>query len=153
KLLDLNAPQVIIDNERRMLQEAEERPSLGLVEERDVWADTTEAVPDLENYSIVAARLERQRQLRSLRGVQAYDDDESGYGGPSAVVALVNAEVRLARAAFPDRPLYVVKADLRDFYASIPHDVLLTLLRRLGVGEAERAFFARFLAPPLAADG
>jgi hypothetical protein len=153
KLLDLNAPQVIIENERRMLQAAEQHHGLGLVEERDVWADTTEVIPDLESSSIVAARLERQRQLRSLLGGQAYDDEENGYGGASAVVALVNAEVRLARATFPDRPLYVVKADLRDFYASIPHDVLLTILRRLGVGEADRAFFARFLAPPLAADG
>ena len=62
---------------------------------------------------------------------------------------LVHAEVQLARAAYPDRPLYVVKVDLRDFYPSIPHDVVLTVLRRLGLPEAHLAVFARYLAPPL----
>src|SRR5690606_4254389 len=59
------------------------------------------------------------------------------------------AEVQLARAAYPDRPLYLVKLDLRDYYPSIPHDVVLDILRRLGVPEAHLGVFARYLAPPL----
>ncbi len=87
-----------------------------------------------------------QRVLRSLHVGSDYD---GGYGGINRAVLLVNAEVRLARAAFPERPLYVVKADLLDYYSSIPHDVVMTMLRRLGLAVPDLAFFARFLAPPL----
>ena len=76
-------------------------------------------------------------------------DYEGDYGETNLAVMLVHAEVQLARAAYPDRPLYVVKVDLRDFYPSIPHDVVLSILRRLGLPEAHLAVFARYLAPPL----
>ena len=80
-------------------------------------------------------------------------DYEGDYGETNQAVLLVHAEVQLARAAYPDRPLYVVKVDLRDYYPSIPHDVVLGILRRLGVPEAHLAVFARFLAPPLRSGG
>jgi hypothetical protein len=152
KLLELNAPQVIIDNERRMLRIAEEAFGLGAADGPDSWEPGTPAAAP-EPVSVAAQRAESQRRLRSLDPRGGYDD---GYGGTVAeVVRLVHAEVRLARAAFPDRPLYVAKLDLRDFYASIPHGVLLTVLRRLGVDGGDLEFFARFLAAPLggAADG
>jgi hypothetical protein len=56
------------------------------------------------------------------------------------------------RAAFPDQPLYLVKIDLQDYYPSIPHDVLLTVLQRFGLTERDLAFFSRFLAPLITDD-
>jgi hypothetical protein len=53
------------------------------------------------------------------------------------------------RAAYPDRPIFVVKIDLEDFYASIPHDVLQTIMRCLGAEEADITFISRLLAPAL----
>lgn len=83
---------------------------------------------------------------------ESYDGDTT-QSVANPVIRFVNAEVRLARAVFPDRPLYVIKADLRDFYARIPHDAILTILERLGVAETDRQFFARFLTPPLHSNG
>lgn len=152
KLLELGAPEVILMNERRMLQTAEQMVSFGASERLDPWkADddapgSSGAVP--EGGSVVYLRAERQLELRSLWGAGAGDYD-GDYGNANQAVALVHAEVQLAREAYPDRPLYVVKLDLRDFYPSIPHNVLLSILRRLGVPEAHRTLFARYLAPPL----
>ena len=152
KLRELNAPEVLLENERRMLRQAEQLAGLGLFEEGDVWdeEDSAGAPAEPESGSVIEARAKAQGDLRTFRAQLDYDG-ESGAG--NAAVLLVGAEVRLARAAFPDRPLYVVKADLQDYYAGIPHDVLLGVLQRLGVAEADRAFIARFLAPPLQGSG
>jgi len=64
-------------------------------------------------------------------------------------VQFFHAEIQLARAAFPDQPLHVVKIDLKDFYPSLPHDVVLTVLEKVGVPARDRQFFQRFLSPPL----
>src|SRR5205807_321066 len=135
-----------------LLRDAELAVGLGAAGGPGPWEPETPAAAP-ESQSVVAHRAEFQRRIRGLDPRGGYDD---GYGGPLArVVLLVNAEMRLARAAFPDRPLYVVKVDLRDYYASIPHGVLLTVLRRLGVDGGDLDFFTRFLAAPLAgaADG
>src|SRR5262245_64234164 len=58
----------------------------------------------------------------------------------------VEKEVRLAHALHPDRPLYVVQADLRDFYPSLSHDLVLEVLKWLGVTERWLSFFRKFLA-------
>ncbi|SIO05471.1 hypothetical protein SAMN05444166_2222 [Singulisphaera sp. GP187] len=61
---------------------------------------------------------------------------------------MVHAEVQLARAAYPNRPLYVIKVDLQDYYLSLPHNIQ----HRLGPSKTDLSFFARFLAPPLRSD-
>jgi hypothetical protein len=148
KLLQLDAPQVIIENERRMLRQAMEIANLGSEDEDKTWEDTgPAAAAEPESDSVV---VQRAAYRRSLREVHAGGDYGDGYGGDvNRAVVLVNAEVQLARAAYPDRPLYVVKLDLQDYYPSIPHAVLLSVLERLGVEEADRVFVARFLAPPV----
>src|SRR4051795_7081325 len=40
--------------------------------------------------------------------------------------------------------LYVVEIDLRDFYSSLSHELILEVLRRLGVPERWCAFFGKF---------
>ncbi|QJX00407.1 reverse transcriptase domain-containing protein [Frigoriglobus tundricola] len=73
---------------------------------------------------------------------------ETGYAGVGQMdlLSCVEREVRFARAAFPDRPCYVAQADLRDFYPSLPHALVLDVLGHLGVPEKWLAFFAKFLA-------
>jgi hypothetical protein len=159
KLIDLNAPEVILENARRQVRQAEQMVGLNFLEEIDVWeedlpspnsgsrAAAERAVQTPENGSVVQTRAAYQLRLRSLH---AGDDYGEEYGGDvNRAVLLVHAEIQLARAAFPDRPLYVVKIDLQDFYASIPHDVLRTILQRLGFSQGELEFCARFLTPPL----
>jgi hypothetical protein len=65
------------------------------------------------------------------------------------LLLLVNAEVRLARAASPDQPFHVVQTDLRDYYLRIPHAVVLFLAEQLGFPERWLAFFRKFLAVPV----
>lgn len=65
------------------------------------------------------------------------------------LLLLVNAEVRLARAAHPDQPFHVVQTDLRDYYLRIPHAVALFLAERLGFPERWLAFLRKFLAVPV----
>lgn len=160
RLRELNAPKIIIDNERQLLAEAEAQlrasgPNLSTTEPGDVWdprsrpgRDATDATDnDLPHGQSVLAQ--RRRHLVRLHEVTMADQYDHDMFFP--VVALVNAEIKLARAAFPDRPLYLVKLDLRDYYPSIPHDLLLTILGTLGVCQAELDLVAKFLAMPLAA--
>lgn len=150
KLMDLNAPDVITENERRMLRMAEESKGWGLLQSPDLCAP--DETGEETTGSVALLRSEHQQSLRSFSATDDYDDN---YGGQvTRVVSLVNAEMRLARAAFPERPLHVVKVDLRDYFASIPHDLLDTLLQRLGLADSDLDFFRRFLTPPLrSADG
>lgn len=151
KLLDLGSPEVILANERRMLRIAEQMVGLGSTEEATPWAEAGAsggAAPAPEGGSVVLTRARHQATLRGLRGAGG-GDYEGDYGETNPAILLVHAEVQLARAAYPDRPLYVVKVDLKDYYTSIPHDVMLSILRRLGVPEAHLGVFARYLAPPL----
>jgi hypothetical protein len=62
---------------------------------------------------------------------------------------LVHAEVQSLRAAFPERPLFVAKLDIGDYFPSVPHDVILTMLAGCGLRPADLAFFERFLQVPL----
>ena len=69
------------------------------------------------------------------------------------LLLFVNAEMRLASAAFPDRPPVVVQTDLRDYYLRVPHAVVDFLLENLGFPESWRGFFRRSLAVPVRRDG
>jgi hypothetical protein len=144
KLLELNAPDVIIENERRMLREVEERVDLGWYEPADPW-DGSPTVPAADEpvKGVAARRASEQADLRdsNLRGYY-------GDYGVNPMVSLVNAEVLTLRAAFPDRPLFVAKLDVKDYFASIPHPVLAAMLRGLGLPQSGLDAVGRFLAVP-----
>jgi hypothetical protein len=145
KLLELKAPPVIIENEERMLRQQEDKIDLGWYEPIDPWDGTPVIPPDRKVGGIVAVRAGLQAGLRH---------DSAGYYayGANAMVHLVHAEVQTLRAAFPDKPLYIAKLDLRDYFASIPHEVLLTLVRGLGLGDKEADAIRRFLEVPYLID-
>jgi hypothetical protein len=153
KLQSLNAPQVIIENERRQLERARQMAFLGLPDEGGGWdAEDTPSVSEVEEFAFKSIRQERWEQLTRMRTLRVGGDYDGGeYGEQTTTLQLLHAEIQLARTAFPDRPLHVVKIDLKDFYPSIPHDVLLTILQKCGVPQRDRQFFERFLSPPLLA--
>jgi hypothetical protein len=99
---------------------------------------------------IAGARLRQQadRFLASLPG-DAGGDGGAGYNAYALLDLFlgVEREVRFARALNPDRPLFVVQADLRDYYPSLSHELVLEVLRHLGVPPRWLAFFGKFLAP------
>jgi hypothetical protein len=64
----------------------------------------------------------------------------------------VCAEIRFHQAAFPNRPLHVVRSDVRDFYPRIPHAALLRLLERIGMPDLWRDFLGRYLRIPIRAE-
>jgi hypothetical protein len=70
-----------------------------------------------------------------------------GYGGNALEdqLRLLQADIRLFRTAFPDRPLHVVRTDLRDFYPRLSHALLLNVLERFGGPAVWRDFLARYL--------
>lgn len=156
RLLELEAPEVIVDNERRMLKNP---AGLHLMLDANIWLNRDDAQARAadqrhfygEGRSIYTQRAEMQDHLRDFDHFAAYGSGRDGDapGGMASALLLVNAEMRLARAAFPDHPLFVAKCDLRDYYASLDHAVLLTILARLGVGERDLAFFRRWLHVPV----
>lgn len=161
KLLDLNAPEVIMMNERRMLAETAD---LGHAQETLIWDElawnqpwselSQEEQMDLltEGTSIRSQRINSLFEpMRNFPLSTSYDGggSEEYEGGFGLMVALVNAELQLARAAFTERPVAILKTDLRNFYPTLPHDLLLTILREIGLTESQLQFFARFLSLPL----
>ncbi len=101
----------------------------------------------IEYGSVLTRRqtLRRKLQARNQQGGYRASGDQPLL----QAIQWVQAEIQLARAAFPDEPLYVLKADLADFYPSLPHALLLTLLAACGLTPDQQAFFARWLAVPL----
>jgi hypothetical protein len=91
----------------------------------------------------------RQQAQRFLAGLPARDGRNSNYNGYALLDLLltVEKEIRFAQAAYPDRPLYVVQADLRDYYPSLSHELILEVLRQLGVPQRWLSFFSKFLEP------
>jgi hypothetical protein len=155
RLLELGAPEVILQNERRMVAQSWGVHLTGGV---DLWAETATAAAELsadapleeqlqywgESSSIFEQRASMQNQLRGFEHFDGYQDEEQT-GGMDPTLTLINAEITLARAAFPDRPLYVTKVDLRSYYPSLPHEVILNLLARFGLAPADLEFFRRCL--------
>src|SRR5579859_6044620 len=132
-------------------------------EEVDIWGQEQERrIFSLENprlirYTSITAI--RARYKQSLREIQRA---ASGYGmhqrqqtpnAMSTTLLLINAEIMLARAAFADQPLYILKVDLKDYYPSISHELIVTLLQHCGIPQIHLNFFRTFLAPPLQHDG
>lgn len=64
-------------------------------------------------------------------------------------IMFINAEVQVGRRAFPGHPLFVLKLDIEDFYPTIPHDAILTILKRLNIPSVYYDFFERYIALPV----
>ncbi len=150
KLKELNAPDVIIQNGYRMLKEAKERIGLGVgvVEPWSQYDPGADATVEPATNSIFMQREHRQAEIRDSVSNRGY----GVYGGGNPLIALVNAEIRALRHAFPDVPLYVMKVDLQDFYPSIPHSLISKILERLGIEHRRVAFVERFLQLPMRRD-
>jgi len=102
--------------------------------------------------------LQQRRTLKALLGaledVDLYGGDEDDeMGGPELAAAWIHAEIQLARAAFPDQPVYVIKVDFKDYYASLPHDALLAILARFGLSRDGLDFFRTYMRIPLQRPG
>lgn len=146
-LNDLGAPEVITFNERRMLKLEQERICLSWYEETDPWTSQPVVREGEPVRGIVVSRATQQGELR--------DAAQMGYGygeGTNAMVLQVHAEIQTLRAAFPNRPLHVVKLDIRDYFASVPHATLLRMLRGLGMTVDGMNFAECFLAIPYLID-
>ncbi len=103
-------------------------------------------------------RQRRGQFLDTLYEFETGDGYASGKGTSrmDAALTLLNAEIALRNAAFPKRPLYVAKLDVKDFAPSLSHNLLLMILARLGLPERDLAFFRRYLRAPMlpaASDG
>lgn len=106
-----------------------------------------------ERGSILDQRASILQKLRDLNQLNGYSNEEyQTISIMETALMLIHAEIQIARAAFPKQPLYVVKIDLKDFYPSLSHEVLLTTLARFGVQERELDFFKRFLRIPIQDD-
>lgn len=121
---------------------------------RDIWAkQEDEEVFDMalrqgEDGSIFQQRAEMQSKLRDIRPLDAYQQEPYSHNMQTALI-LINAEIELARAAFPEQSLFVVKVDLQNFYPSISHDLLQYVLGKIGLSDSDLRFFERFMRPPL----
>ncbi|HYF65737.1 MAG TPA: reverse transcriptase domain-containing protein [Herpetosiphonaceae bacterium] len=122
----------------------------------DIWRPlarpaAADSAAQLERYggtsSIFAARAGQIKKLRDWTRLGDYDGDYEH--NLDVALQLINAEVRLGAQAFPDRPIYVLKTDFREYYASLNHEFVLDCLRRIGLQPEQIAFFAQYLAVPL----
>jgi hypothetical protein len=112
------------------------RAEAPLVEQLRYWG---------EAHSIYAMREAQQSKLRDLSRLHDYSDRHLDESSLDEALGFVHAEIELARAAHPDRPLYVIKVDLKDYYPTLPHDLLLSILSRFGLTERELGFMRRYL--------
>ncbi|MEU8004282.1 reverse transcriptase domain-containing protein [Catellatospora sp. NPDC049111] len=153
----LNVPKSVTDGEQQFAGSAGRQSDpetipwiadLGTARDPQARAGFEFIHDDPYRKSVLAQRRAHLDKLHEVTAVDPYEQDSDMF---FPVVALVNAEIKLARAAFPDRPLCVVKLDLRDYYSSIPHDLVLTILAGLGIRPPELDLVAGFLAMPLAA--
>jgi hypothetical protein len=127
QLLALGAPAIILQNERTMLAQY---ASSTLSYQLDIWGESAPSKSDAtqnqehpwgENGSILVQRAAAQGQLHDLDRIDSYGEEQQSSGMHGAL-ALIRAEIELARAAFPDAPLHVLKLDLKEFYPSLSHD-------------------------------
>jgi len=152
RLTTLHAPNVITDNERRLFQDAIAlgAPVHAIVhwdhaaEDPITTASIFTALGDGE--SIATQRLERLWTLRkSVLLDESYSVDYGGEAALAKALAFVHAEVQLARSTAPERPLFVIKTDLENFYPSVPHALLWQVLGHLGLGADAQALLQRLL--------
>jgi hypothetical protein len=145
-LLQMKASKPAIDQELRLLRQAKDLSPLDAAWEDTAWEETADELTGESAEGIVVQRQRCQARLRTFRVGNPYTNEKTGQ---NQGIALIHAEVQLARTAFPDRPLYVVKIDLENYYPTIPHDAIRLLLERIGIPDEQREFMVRFVAPPL----
>jgi hypothetical protein len=124
--------------------------------EHDIWAGITSTERTAnrleheprEHGSIFEQRDTIKGRLRDAAAMGSYGAQQSR-GGLEIALALVNAEIELAQAAFPGTPLYIVKLDLKDYYPSLSHTLLLAILNRFGMSQVQLDFFRKYLQVPL----
>ena len=127
----------------------------------DIWttAEATARVAaepqaPLDYGSIHELRARYAAQCADFDTRDSYGAKNAGtWGGMETMLGVINAEIRTGQAAFPNRPQYVLKLDLKGFYPTLPHPLLSAVLARLGLPDALHRFVARFVAIPVATDG
>ena len=125
----------------------------------DIWAEATAraALPASDEkegnpyyrHSIASQRSQLKAQANDIGNLMNYGVQLGQRGGMEIALTLINAEIELGRAAFPDTPLYILKADLKDFYPRLSHELILSMLIRYGLPEKHLSFFQKFLRIPL----
>jgi hypothetical protein len=136
---------------------------LGLLGEIDLWSEVTGSsvgaqlgrwaeASGADYRSVFSQRGWAREHLRKFSGKAGYERGHAVTGLETALM-FINAEIQLARAALPDRPIYMLKIDLKEFYPSLSHDLLLGILRRYGLSAAQLDFFRTFLHVPLTFGG
>jgi hypothetical protein len=127
----------------------------------DLWTDLIDTKSPQEYFSkrwgtatsLVDQRAQLTSTLQETISVREYGRSaSSGGGGMIGALKLIHTDVQLARAAYPDKPLHVLRFDLQDFYPSLSHALILRLLSRLSISEGDYHFFERFLSVPLKTD-
>ncbi len=153
RLITLKAPKIIIDNERRMLEAVSHRRASYDV---GVWEDTLGVARSKESLdpsrhstygTITAIRKSWSAELGRVSMTQGYGADGDASAADS-VLGWVHAEVELARAAWPEHPVWVVKLDIEDFFPSLHHPHLLSMLESFGLPDELLDVFSRILAVP-----
>ncbi|MCU0496982.1 MAG: reverse transcriptase domain-containing protein [Anaerolineae bacterium] len=149
------APQLIVDHEGKL-----KKTSLMWLPLVNVWEKFDLLTPEdqldpkklqrpIDYHSIAYQRNQHQKELRDMSHWEMYTGAQNDAGSMEKLVTFVNAEVQTMRGALPDQPLYVVKLDLKDFYPSIPHHLILVILKSIGLPQEHLTFFERYLRVPL----
>lgn len=143
------------ENQRSSLQPFVQ---LARLADGDIWANlrsqkdiplTFENVKSIykkETYgSIIRNRQNLRDELQSASTMLSGYEADQAVDGMRTTLQFINAEIQLAHTAFPQAPFYVLKLDIKDFYPSLSHDLLLTILERYGFSARQLAFFRKFL--------
>jgi hypothetical protein len=101
-----------------------------------------------EHGSIMEQRLLLKSELYDLSTLSGYDALHTASSMEKALM-LIHAEIELSRSAPSSTPMHVLKLDLKDFYPSLSHQMLLDVLEHYGLSPFQRAFFQAFLRVPI----
>lgn len=125
----------------------------------DIWADAaakaasstrTESEHNTPYYNSIAnQRAQLKSQINDIGNLMDYGAQPGQRSGMEMGLTLINAEIELGRAAFPETPLYILKADIKDFYPRLSHELILRMLTRFGLAEKDLTLFRKFLRIPL----
>jgi hypothetical protein len=133
------------------------------IQESDIWDDPASIedkvksrirLEDLltrwvnrDGNSVFGRRAKLEESYRDLSEINGYGNgaQDTELDSMETALAQVNAELRLAQAAYPDKPFYILKADLKDYYPTLPHTLILELLALFGLDKTQLDFFQKYL--------